>query len=68
MLDSSTLIFEDQFTEKEYETTRLHQKTTDDFEISWHRMNKAWRDDNGILCVEYANGNWWHYNELGEWW
>lgn len=28
---------------------------------------KMWRTD-GVLCVQYLSGNWWHYNEKGEWW
>lgn len=68
MLNSKSLIFEDQFTEKEYETVRLHHKSTENNDIEWHRMMSAWRDKEGILCVQYANQEWYHYNEKGEWW
>lgn len=31
-----------------------------------------WRDEQGILCIKYASGKWWHYRatESGsiEWW
>lgn len=68
MLDSKSLIFEDQFTEKEYETVRLHHKSTESNAIEWHSMMCAWRDNDGVLCVQYANQDWYHYNEKGEWW
>ena len=29
---------------------------------------KAWWDSDGNLCIEYASGKYWHYNEKGEWW
>lgn len=32
---------------------------------------RYWWDSNGILCIEYRSGNWWHYKvtENGlEWW
>lgn len=29
---------------------------------------KSWFDNDGNLCIEYENGKWWHYSELGEWW
>lgn len=22
---------------------------------------EVWRDENHILCIRYADGNWWHY-------
>lgn len=31
----------------------------------------SWRDDDGNLCIQYADGSWWHYRaaEDGiEWW
>lgn len=68
MLDSKSLIFEEQFTEKEYETVRLHHKSTESKTIEWHSMMCAWRDKDGFLCVQYANQDWYHYNEKGEWW
>jgi len=68
MLDSNTQLHEDEFSEKEYNTVRLHHKNSDSKEIEWHRMLCAWRDENGILCVRYANQDWYHYNEIGDWW
>lgn len=29
---------------------------------------KVWFDSDNNLCIEYESGNWWHYNEKGEWW
>jgi hypothetical protein len=32
---------------------------------------EVWRDENRILCIRYADGNWWHYSfkPTGlEWW
>ena len=29
---------------------------------------KVWFDFDGNFCIEYESGNWWHYNEKGEWW
>lgn len=29
---------------------------------------KIWIDSNENICIEYESGNWWHYNEKGEWW
>lgn len=68
MLDSNSKLFEDEFTEKEYETVRLHQKNSKDNSIKWHSMMYAWRDNDSILCVQYSNQKWYHYNEKGEWW
>ncbi len=28
---------------------------------------KVWWDKDGVLCIEYENGKWWHYNDRGEW-
>lgn len=29
---------------------------------------KTWFDDDGNFCIEYESGEWYHYNEKGEWW
>jgi hypothetical protein len=31
-------------------------------------ISKVWVDSNKNICIKYANGKWWHYNEKGEWW
>lgn len=31
-------------------------------------IKKVWIDGDGNICIEYESGNWWHYNEEGEWW
>lgn len=28
---------------------------------------KAWLDDNKVLCIQYEDSNWWHYDN-GKWW
>jgi hypothetical protein len=68
MLNETTKLFEDEFSEAEYLSVRTHQKTTDNPEINWTKMSEAWRDESGTLCVRYADGNWWHYSEKGTWW
>lgn len=37
---------------------------------NWKEGNikKIWIDAGGNICIEYESGNWWHYNENGEWW
>lgn len=32
---------------------------------------ETWTDENGILCIKYKSGKWWHYREKKgsiEWW
>ena len=55
----------DFITEEEAETMKLHQEVSG---LSPDDISKFWRDANGILCVEYLNGKWWHYSNNGEWW
>ena len=31
-------------------------------------IKKVWIDKDGYLCIEYESGEWWHYNDKGEWW
>lgn len=31
-------------------------------------ISKVWIDGDGVLCIEYESGKWWHYSEAGEWW
>lgn len=68
MLNPQTRLYEDQFTEAEYATVRKHHRSADSPAVDWTTMFEAWRDARGTLCVRYANGEWWHYNERGEWW
>lgn len=30
-------------------------------------ISKVWFDAAGNLCIEYEDGNYWHYNERSEW-
>lgn len=68
MLNSNSQISEDQFTEKEKETVQLHHKSTESQDIEWNSIMCTWRDNDGILCIQYSNQEWYHYNEKGEWW
>lgn len=29
---------------------------------------KVWLDPDGNVCIEYEDGQWWHYGLNGEWW
>lgn len=35
-------------------------------------ISKFWLDSDGILCVQYESGKWWHYKDLDSkypiWW
>jgi hypothetical protein len=31
-------------------------------------ISRVWTDNDGNMCIEYESGNWWHYNDKGEWW
>lgn len=35
-------------------------------------ISRFWLDVDGILCVQYESGNWWHYMDLDSkhpiWW
>lgn len=30
-------------------------------------IKKVWYEGDA-LCIEYADGQWWHYNGNGDWW
>lgn len=39
----------------------------------WNEGNvtESWYDEDGVLCIKYENGNWWHYRlskDRIEWW
>lgn len=48
------------------ELFEIHKSTVEDWQNG--EIQKIWFDHNGNLCIEYTSGNWWHYNEKGEWW
>lgn len=31
-------------------------------------IEKIWIDKDGFICIQYESGDWWHYNDAGEWW
>lgn len=43
-----------------------HKKTVKEWKEG--EIKKVWFDSKNNLCIEYESGNWWHYNEQGEWW
>ena len=43
-----------------------HKKTLDKW--TYGEIKKVWFDSDSNLCIEYESGNWWHYNNHGEWW
>ncbi len=54
------------FTELELALVKSHIENYS--EISFENMGSAWRDENGILCVCYEIGRWYHYDvRKGKW-
>lgn len=51
-------------TSKEIETMQEHYKNS---KYSRLHITRARRDKEGILCVNYDDGKWFHY-ETGQWW
>ena len=47
------------------ELSEMHKSAVEDWQNG--EIEKIWFDHNGNLCIEYTSGNWWHYNEKGEW-
>lgn len=46
--------------------SKAHQNACETWEHGEAR--KTWFDHSGNICIEYVDGEWWHYNEKGEWW
>ena len=51
--------------QKATECCNSHKEAVEDWKEG--EISKVWIDGNGNLCIEYESGNWWHYNEAGEW-
>lgn len=53
----------------EQRATECYQSHKQAFE-NWQEgdIAKVWIDKDGNICIEYESGNWWHYNDKGEWW
>lgn len=53
--------------QKAQEYYEAHKKA---YAVEWKEgsISKVWIDEQKNLCIEYESGNWWHYNEQGEWW
>lgn len=45
---------------------QCHKKAFENWQEG--EIEKVWIDGQGNMCIEYASGNWWHYNDKGEWW
>lgn len=43
-----------------------HKKAVEEWKHG--EIAKVWFDHAYNLCVEYEDGEYWHYNEKGEWW
>ena len=46
--------------------SKAHQNACETWEHG--EVKKVWFDHSANLCIEYADGEWWHYNDQGEWW
>lgn len=62
-----------EFKEVQTETEQLviqafesHKKVFEEWKEG--EIEKVWFDSDSNLCIEYQSGNWWHYNQQGEWW
>lgn len=53
-------------TEKATNFYMIHKNAVE----NWQHGNivKIWLDASGNTCIEYESGQWWHYNDSGEWW
>ena len=48
---------------------QAHRATFDFW--SYGDIDRIWNDENGVLCIRYSSGAWWHYDIVdGEviWW
>ncbi len=59
------MLEENSITPNEKETLLKHLACVEKLTLA--KVKKVWRDNNKVLCVKYANGCWFHYNEKGEW-
>jgi hypothetical protein len=48
------------------EYSNAHKKAFEKWDEG--EIKKIWIDSEGNVCIEYESGNWWHYNDKGEWW
>ena len=61
--------FKQHYAEMEEKALKHFEAHKQAFEV-WREgeIVKVWLDAAGTLCVQYESGNWWHYNDAGEWW
>ena len=43
--------------------SKAHQNACETWEHG--EVKKVWFDHSGNICIEYADGDWWHYNDKG---
>lgn len=59
------MLVENRATPSEKETLLMHLECAKGLALD--NIARVWRDKENVLCVEYANGSWFHYNGKGEW-
>lgn len=37
----------------------MHMKAFENWQEG--KVAEVWHDENGVLCIKYESGNWWHY-------
>lgn len=56
----------------EQTVTRYYQNHRNSFEDWEHGEPKdSWFDKDGVICISYEDGSWWHYSERNgflAWW
>lgn len=48
------------------ELSEKHKRVAEEWQHG--EYEKIWFDLDGNLVIEYQDGEYWHYNEKGEWW
>ena len=59
------LLEENKVTPNEKEALLMHLACAENLALD--KIAGIWRDKDKVLCVEYANSSWFHYNGKGEW-
>ena len=59
------MLEENNITPSEKETLLQHLACAK--KLALDKVVRVWRDNDKILCVEYGDGSWFHYNGKGEW-
>ena len=59
------LLEKNKTTPNEKEALLMHLACAE--KLALDKITRVWRDKDKVLCVEYANNSWFHYNGKGEW-